>query len=397
MLVDLRGRIDRPPTVPFRYLHALDGLRGIGILMVVFAHYAAGVSEWAGTRFFGVSISLDFFFVLSGYLITTLLLEEWGNNSEVSMRNFYVRRALRLLPALYVFLAVMLAIALFTNLLPRKQLLAEVGAAALYMYPAILLIKGDQAFMFHLWSLSIEEWFYFIWPCLLVFVGLRPRTSARLRLVVGMLVGLVIACFAIRQIGNDDVISRLVGMLRPDSLALGALLAFLARWWKEFPDQRLHRVLNILGPLGCVGYVYFAWFAHFPRPPGLTDAEFHDIAFRSWNYRFGILSCFFMILHIAHRPEGKFSRALSWRPLTFLGGLSYAIYLWHQPLYLLANRHLFRGDPKLENHIERSVTEMWAFGLTMCAISILVALASQRFIERPALAQKSRFEMVKYH
>lgn len=396
MAVDLRGRLDQPPTIPFRYIKALDGVRGVGILVVMFGHYAAGLSEWAKTRFFGVSLTIDLFFVLSGFLITTLLLEEWSKTGRISMRNFYVRRGLRLLPALFVLLAFVLVVAFATDWLPLKLTIAEVGAAALYVYPVILVAKGEQAFLFHLWTLSVEEWFYFIWPAVLLVVGLRRRTLASLRAVVGLLLGFVVVCFLIRQIDNGDVLSRLVGALRPDSLAYGALLAFLARWWKEFPDPRWSRVFDIVGPVGFLGYLYFAWLATYPRPAGLTEAEFHDIAFRSWNYRLGILSCFLMILHIVHRPEGRISRVFSWRPVVYIGILSYALYLWHQPLFLLANQHLFHGDPTLEDFVPHSVPVIWAFGLAVAAASFVVAFASRVLVEKPALAQKARFEVVHY-
>ena len=185
MAGDLRGRLEQAPSVPFRYVKGLDGIRGLGILIVMFGHYSAGLSSWAPTRFFGVSLTIDLFFVLSGFLITSLLLEEWSKNQRVSLRNFYVRRGLRLLPALYALLAVVLAIAVFTAVfpphwLPIKLTVAEVGAAALYVYPVVLIVKGGDVFLLHLWTLSVEEWFYFLFPAFLTTVATKPLSVALL-------------------------------------------------------------------------------------------------------------------------------------------------------------------------------------------------------------------------
>ena len=103
---------------------------------------------------------------------------------EVGDFNFYVRRGLRLLPALYVLLAVVVVIAITTDLLPTKLTIAEAFSAAFYIYPIILLAKANQVFLFHLWTLSTEEWFYFAWPAFLLFVGLRPGTTKRFRVVI---------------------------------------------------------------------------------------------------------------------------------------------------------------------------------------------------------------------
>src|SRR4051812_18658424 len=177
MAENLRGRLARPGRVPFTYVKPLDGVRGIGIIIVMFGHYSAGLSKWAGTRFFGVQLTIDLFFVLSGFLITSLLIEEWSNRQRISLRNFYVRRGLRLLQALYALLAFVIVVALVTSLLPPKLTVAEAAGAAFYVYPFVLLAKAKDVFLYHLWTLSIEEWFYFAWPAFLIVVGLRPGTT----------------------------------------------------------------------------------------------------------------------------------------------------------------------------------------------------------------------------
>jgi peptidoglycan/LPS O-acetylase OafA/YrhL len=396
---DLRTNLDAPPKVGFRHNPALDGIRGIGICIVMLGHFAAGLSIWAGNRLFGLSLTIDWFFVLSGYLITALLLEEWSKTHNISMRNFYVRRGLRLLPALYVFLAIFVGLALFTTWIPvsHKQAIGEAGAAAFYVYPLVLIAKGDKAFLFHLWTLSVEEWFYFLWPAFLLVVGLRPGVSRRLKLVIAVLGTVVVGAFMLRTIGSYDGFSRLVYALRPDSLAWGALLAIFMRWLSDVRTPTIDRVLSIVGPLGVVGALYFTWFANYPRQPGVSTAHFHDMAFRSWNYRLGILCAVLFIFHFVNKPDGRLGRILSFRALTYLGILSYAIYLWHQPIFLTLNGYkFFNSDPSAAGHVTRSVPAMWGIGLLCAGLGIGVAVVSRKIVELPALRQKKRFEIVKY-
>jgi peptidoglycan/LPS O-acetylase OafA/YrhL len=396
MVGDLRASIETPRRSRFRHNPALDGIRGFSITVIIVGHYAAGLTTWAGSRMFGVSLNLDWFFIMSGYLITALLLEEWSGTRTISMRRFYLRRAFRLLPAMYAFLAVFLVFALFSPWVPvtSKQAIAEAGAAAIYMYPAILVIKGSNAFLFHLWSLSVEEWFYLLWPTSLFFFGLRPGTSRRLRIVIGVLITVCVGAFLLRCVGSLGPFSRLVYSLRPDSLAWGALLAIGVRKLEDIRTPTLDRVLGIIGPLGAIGAVW-CMFANYPREPGVSDLAFHDVAFRSWNYRLGILFGVLLIMHLVLRPDGRLGRLLSYRPIAFLGLLSYAMYLWHQPIFLTLNgTHLFNGDPSVAGHTAHSAAARIGLGVVSFGLALGAALLSRRFVELPGLRQKKRFETV---
>ncbi len=407
----LRERLDQPPEKPFRHLPSLDGTRGIGIVIVMAGHYSAGLSHYMGTRLFGLSLTIDLFFVLSGFLITSLLLEEWSKTGGVSMRNFYVRRGLRLLPALAVLLLAVFVVMLF-GWLPWKLTLAEIAAAAFYVYPGLLLFKAEDAFLVHLWTLSVEEWFYFIWPACIVFLGIKPGTARRFRMVIGALLGLVALAFVLRVNGGNDGLSRLVYAFRPDSLAWGALLAIFMR---KAPDLRLpslDRILLWVGIIGSLGWVYFDILAVYPRPPELAgpdfDAEFHDVAWGSWNYQLGILCCVAVILHQVHRPQGVVAKALSARPLVRIGQLSYALYLWHQPVFLLAESRWYRDHREFmptsgadggigawyDDH--RILFGQWVFALAVGVVSLVIAQLSWKFVEVPALRMKKRFEVVRY-
>jgi peptidoglycan/LPS O-acetylase OafA/YrhL len=404
MAVDLREQLDRPPSVPFRYVKPLDGVRGLGILIVMFGHYSTGLSKWAGVRFFGVSLTIDLFFVLSGFLITTLLLEEWSKNQRISLRNFYVRRGLRLLPALYVLLACVVVVPLVTDWLPLKLTFAEAAAAALYVYPVVLFGKGGNVFLFHLWTLSVEEWFYFLWPTALLWWGFGRRRVRKLTGLLWGLVGACVVCFLLRAAGGRDPLSLLIAALRPDSLLYGALLAFFMRWCREFPDERRDRILRIVARIGSVGFLYFSWIATYPitpTPKGETYADhyarYHEVSFQSWNYRFGMICALLLIMHVLLVPDGWLSKFFSWRPLVHLGILSYALYLWHQVLFLLVNdRSNLNADPTQAGHTVLSVWQKWGVALAVGAVSIFISQLSRWFIEVPALRMKKRFEVVNY-
>jgi len=384
----LRERLDSPSANPFRHVPPLDGIRGVGILLVMLGHFSAGLSDHLKTRLFGISLTIDLFFVLSGFLITSLLLEEWSRKGTISMRNFYVRRGLRLLPALFLLLGVTVLIALFTDLLPAKLTIIEAIAAALYVYPVVIILRPSEVFLLHLWTLSIEEWFYFCWPALLAVVGLRKGTARRLQLVVGSLIVFVVLCGALRVAGGNGPITRLVITFRPDSLFYGALLAIFVRKLPDWRTPLFDRIAAVVGPLGIVGFLYFDLFAVYPRRPGLTEESFHDEAFGSWNYQLGIICATLLIFHVSARQHSRWSRFFSWRPWVEIGFLSYGLYLWHQPIFLLVNDHWYR--------FHRDSMPWGVFAVLIGLVSFVVALASRYLVEKPALKMKTRFEVVHF-
>jgi peptidoglycan/LPS O-acetylase OafA/YrhL len=382
----LRASLNHRSDQPFRHVPSLDGVRGIGIMIVMFGHFSAGFSEALGRRIFGVSLTIDLFFVLSGFLITSLLLEEWSRSGTVSMRNFYIRRGLRLLPALAVLLTAVLIVALVTDWLPLKLTLVEIAAAAFYVYPAVLVAKGDQVFLFHLWTLSIEEWFYFTWPVALAWFGLRPNRESRLRAIVVLLVGLCVACWGIRVLSSRDSPFALVFALRPDSLCYGALLAIGIRKLQLIATPSLLRIIKWVSAAGSLAWIYFDLLAVYPTDTALTVGQQHNEQWTSWNYQFGIWSCVAVITFMVLFPKLPVQRFLSQKFLVRIGVLSYGLYLWHQPLFLLAHEHLYK--PHL------SKLSPWVFGFGVALVAYLIAEVSFRVVERPALRLKDRFATV---
>jgi len=275
----------------------LDGLRGIAILIVLGAHTGVpGFADGGG----GAGVTL--FFVLSGYLITSLLLAEREKSGSVDLRAFYVRRALRLFPALAAVLIVVAALVLF-GLAPSAALAdtnygVVIVGVVFYVANWVAVAGQSIGMLGHTWSLAVEEQFYIVWPALLLF-GMRFGRT-KVALVVLLLVFLdtpyrlfldLHGGFMHVFVGTDS---------RGDALLFGCVLALLQIRW--------HPIAGWLGLLG-VGALAASW----PGDPGLGA----QILFIPGAAILGTLA-------VAGCPA-----VLAWRPLAFIGRISYGLYLWH--------------------------------------------------------------------
>jgi peptidoglycan/LPS O-acetylase OafA/YrhL len=299
------------------YRPALDGVRAIAITLVV-VHHTIGFPV---TGFFGV----DMFFVLSGFLITTLLLEEHARRGGVSLRGFYRRRALRLLPALFTLLGVFFVIACIAAALGETRLdRALLGVAAGIGYFTNLVIAfgesgGKTALpneLGHLWSLAIEEQFYLVWPAVLLFL-----LRARLRLaLVGLGAALVlITAQQVRLYLEGASMDRIAygSDTRSTSIVVGCLLAVALLTAARLPLQRLAR---IVAPLGAASFLILLVADPGPR------------TFAPWSFAVALTSAWLVVLALDR--GSLFGRTLAVPPLVFLGRISYALYLWHVPVYV---------------------------------------------------------------
>jgi peptidoglycan/LPS O-acetylase OafA/YrhL len=336
------------------YRPQLDGLRGIAVLLVLIGHLAqfrfsaGGVWENAGAA--GVLL----FFVLSGYLITDILIVELASTGAIDFRAFYIRRALRLLPALFVFVGAM-AILKVNGQLPDES---WTSVLASLFYVRNIFGRGDA--LSHLWSLSMEEQFYLSWPLLLVLMGRK-----RLRLTM-LLLGLMAAwrAFAVllplTNAANGGFYMR--PWFRYDSILYGALVAILLN---RRPEKVASPVVR--------------WLTHplLTMPMLLASANI-PMTSAAFPYSLTIQSVFaFAIIWnaVISLPVSAVHRVLSSSVLRWLGKLSYALYLWQQPFFVVR-------------------TPAWA-GLRSFPLNVAVvvglAIASQYLVERPFLALKARF------
>jgi peptidoglycan/LPS O-acetylase OafA/YrhL len=278
---------------------ALDGIRGVAVLLVIVGHALGPTSSDPATA--GVTI----FFVLSGFLITQLLLEERQSTGRVRLGRFYVRRARRLLPALWLLLAPTVALAAAGKVSWQPVVLAATYTTDLA--PALGMHAGP---LVHLWSLSLEEQFYGLWPLLLVPV-IRSRWRGCLAVA-----GAIVASTVLRHVLVHDQASAIAHGFRPDTRAdailLGCLLALTSRVWCRWAYLPLAAALSTA--VFVVAVTRHGW-------PGSADMII-VLA----------LSSAVVVAWAATTSGGPAAKALAIRPLRFTGRISYAMYLWQTPV-----------------------------------------------------------------
>jgi peptidoglycan/LPS O-acetylase OafA/YrhL len=361
----------KPVGTTQRYMPGLDGLRALAVLAVIAYHLELG---WAQGGLLGVGV----FFTLSGYLITDLLLGQRDAAGHLRLGDFWLRRARRLLPALFLMLAVVVA---WVTLLDRSQLPAlwgDVVAAAVYLsnwwyifsHVSYFSHFGPQPPLDHLWSLAVEEQFYLVWPWLL-WLGLRYVRGRY------WLAGLTLAAAALSatamallyQPGSDPTRVYEGTDTRAFGLLVGAALAMV---WPSHrlradlalrPRQlRRERALSqLLDGAGVVGLVVIAFLIC-----GTNQ-------YSTFLYYGGIVllsvATVLVVAALAH-PASQLGRVLGWKPLRWLGVRSYGIYLWHYPIIVLTT-------PTMQRSVNLPL-DVLQVGAT-----IAVAALSWWFVEEP--------------
>jgi peptidoglycan/LPS O-acetylase OafA/YrhL len=359
-------------------LPGLDGLRALAVLAVIAFHEQL-------TAFPGGFLGVDVFFVLSGYLITDLLVAQWNRLGRLDLRQFWTRRARRLLPALAVLLVVVTAA---TAIIEPGQLAAlrqALIAAATYSSNWWQALAHHSYFdqfgppppLQHLWSLAIEEQFYLVWPLLLIVI-LTTVQSPRIRAAIAWL------CAALSGVGmaliyvpGSDPSRVYYGTdTHASALFIGCALAL------SWPLRRLQALprekTQTVDALGLAGIGLLGWaMGHYAgNDSALYPAGMLIVALGAGG------------LVLAAASTGVVSWLLSWAPLRWLGVRSYGVYLWHWPVIALTAAAL---------HQQQSGTWLW---LAEAALSISLAAASWRWIEQPFIRDgfratvKNRFRLV---
>jgi peptidoglycan/LPS O-acetylase OafA/YrhL len=335
---------------------ALDGLRGLAVLLVVFHHAAFGHLP-------GGFLGVDVFFALSGFLITTLLLEEWSRRGDVSLRGFYARRVRRLVPALLVLL--LLGCVLETSFEDMHgEVPYGVGALGALLYVNNWLMVWDGAALRTLaptWSLAVEEQFYLLWPlALLVMLRRRIRPAALLCVTGGVtLVSLVYTAVVARI--NPDYNIYVESVPRAGELALGATLAVLWReGWVPAPLRSRVAGLLALATLGVLGVEV-----------QMREADW----LYTWDALFlGALCAGVLLVTCLERPDCLLGRLFRLRFLRHVGRISYGIYLYNLPLVFLL-------DPR-----RTGIPEFPSLLLRLAAVYAAAALSwwlvESRFVRR---------------
>jgi peptidoglycan/LPS O-acetylase OafA/YrhL len=352
-------------------LPGLDGVRAISVLAVMaFHHYFIGGHEegYAPGGFLGVEV----FFVVSGYLITSLLLAERRETGGVSLPRFWLRRARRLLPALFVMIGVVVLYAILFLPDSIDRLRPDTLGALSYTSNWWLIIShqsyiaevGRPALMKHLWSLAIEEQFYLFWPPLLL-VGLR--TLGRRRLMRVMLAVALISTVWMAIVANGSINQAYYSTTtRLSGLVLGSMMAFFFAPYqiRGRPGRGVRWVLDLAGLAGL--FVLFWSFGHFSFP-GATQGDL-DV-FRG-GFLIVDIATLFVIAAVVH-PRSDIGPILGIRPLRWIGLRSYSIYLWHYPIFCVTR-------PGLDVPLHGFQLATLRLGLTLGAAEL-----SYRFVEVP--------------
>jgi peptidoglycan/LPS O-acetylase OafA/YrhL len=351
-----------------RYMPGLDGLRAVAVLAVVAYHLGLG---WAPGGLLGVGV----FFTLSGYLITDLLLGQ-RNNGGVRLGEFWLRRARRLLPALFL---VLIVVTIWVSLTDRSQLgevRGQVWAASIYVsnwwqifqHVSYFARFGPPSPLNHLWSLAVEEQFYLVWPWLLLLglhfvrerkrpVRIHPRLAAvTLALAVASAVEMAVLYHPAFDSSRvyDGTDTRAFGLL------FGAALAMVwpSRQLTTHITPRARQILDLVGVVGLVTIVVLVWrtnqYSAFPYRGGMVVLSVATVL---------------AVAALAH-PATRVGVALGWGPLRWLGVRSYGIYLWHAPVIVLTT-------PTVGGAVE------FPRGVLQVAGTITLAALSWRFVEEP--------------
>ncbi|MCW2626115.1 acyltransferase family protein [Mycobacterium sp.] len=349
---------------------ALDGIRAVAVALVLAEH--GGIPGVSG-GFLGV----DVFFVLSGFLITSLLLDERRRTGRIALAGFWIRRARRLLPALIVMvLAVVAARALFP---PEATATLRDNAVAAFFWVANWAFVAQRTDYFsegtppsplqHTWSLGVEEQYYLLWPLLLIAVVALIGARARWAVFALAAAGAVGSAAAAILMASDAGVNRVYfgTDTRAQALLVGAAAAaLLVRDWSVLTAGgtliRTRWRRWVAGGLSVLGLAMLAALAHF------ATGSARD--FRAGLLLAVAVAAVLVVAPVALDQGGFVARALALRPLVWLGAISYGVYLWHWPIFLALNG-------------ERTGWSGWRLFAVRCAATVAVATASWWLLEQP--------------
>ena len=361
-------QLDRGPRAKeMGYLPGLDGVRALAVIGVLLYH--ADLS-WIPGGFLGV----DVFFVLSGFLITSLILEEFDRSGRVDFRKFYLGRARRLLPALILVLVVVSLAAALVYQDAARQLASDVVASIFYVNNWWYIAADQSYFEFigrppllkHLWSLAVEEQFYLVWPAI-AFLAMRRFARKGVFAVAATLA--ILSTIWMLQLavsnGFPDFADPSRAYFGTDSHSMGLLIgAAMATFWRP---GRMRRALPtgasvIITAVGIAALLAVIWFFVFVGE------------FTPWLYRGGFLGLALIVATLiaaASHPGVGLGKAMGTQPWRYIGQRSYGLYLWHWPVFMATR-------PGLDLPLDGVPLLILRLGLT-----VGIAELSFRFVEMP--------------
>ncbi len=351
------------------YQPGLDGVRGIAIIFVLLSH---GLVVRDSFSF----IAVNTFFVLSGFLITALLVSEWDRTGGISLKKFYLRRALRLLPALSVMLVLFVVFVCSTDPPGRAMRQLHEALRALFYVQnwASIFNVGRSVSLAHTWSLSVEEQFYIVWPWMLIFLLRKTnRASVLCWLFLAAFVAVVYRigihmCTTTTIWGNVFPVKfkRVFAGTdtRADSLLFGSFAGALMASHRLPSGAWLDHVLKYAAPISGAGLLLLCF---------VDEQSAFMIRF---GWALASLLAMTLIGSLVLQPAGGWlSRCFAMKPLVFIGRISYGLYIWHYPILMALKQH------------------HWPWKNMIYLVFVIpVVLASYYLVERPCLRLKSKLE-----
>ena len=363
---ELRAVDDRRTNQDKRSIPSLDGLRAISVCMVLVSHYKAfdrlprhGAFHAVVALFGQGSLGVTTFFVISGFLITTLLHNELDRSGRVHLGRFYFRRCFRIFPPFYVFLLGAVIIAhVQHHPVPRIAWISSALYFANYVPYSLTHPLSSGWYVGHTWSLSVEEQFYFLWPALVAFLSRRRSLQCCAAILIAAPFLRLASAYLLPVYQFEQQYLRLFHSTM-DALAVGCVAAI----WMRDPEQRrrIESLLRLPLPAACA-YLTVSTLLADALPPWYQCLFGVDLT---------VFSIVILMLYVVVHAAGAPGRVLNWAPLRHIGVISYSLYLWQQ-IFLSPYR------------------------VPSSAISFLLALLCAELsfwlVERPTLRLRSRLE-----
>src|SRR5260221_2790867 len=354
-----------------KYYPALDGLRGIAIIFVLLYH-----SFNFTDRFFFGWLGVDLFFVLSGFLITTILLK--SKDDPRYFRNFYARRTLRIFPLYYLILIIFLVILPFLNFYQARMEYYNNYQLWFWFYIQNWLLSFHSPplsnnVLTHLWSLAVEEQCYLVWPFIMFLIH---KTKSMFVFMLALLVAVVIARGIIWSYHISDLnYTAFYTFTRVDGICIGSLIALLLKINPVFLKKKMTIIVIILA---CFNFLFYFLNEPYGILPYLALCGYTTFAIL-----FGLL-----VIELVTNNK-PLTALFSFRPLIFLGKLSYGLYIFHWPVYAML-------APVISEYIRThsglsNTTGLMVTSLLTTIIAILISIFSYYNFEMKFLKLKNRF------
>ncbi|HBU9597911.1 TPA: acetyltransferase [Staphylococcus pseudintermedius] len=352
---------DRKPINP-RYMPGLDGVRAVAVIAIIIYHLNP---QWLSGGFLGV----DTFFVISGYLITSLLLTEYHNTGKIELMSFWLRRVKRLIPAVLFLVMGVIVLSLIFMPTEIQKVRADSIAAIFYVSNWWYIMQNVDYFeqfavqpLKHLWSLAIEEQFYLVFPIVLLSLLSFIRRLKSIRIIFLILLVISMIAMMVLYVPNENVARVYFGTdTRIQTLLMGVLLALV---WPPFQlkakvNRQMRTMIDTAGVVGlAILFICFKFVSE-------TNSILYYGGF------FLISTVTLLVIASSVHPSGDFAKFLGNKVFTFIGSRSYSLYLWHYPIIVLIHHQFVQGQiPPLVYVVE-------------ILLMVLMAEFSYKFIEQP--------------